>query len=152
MEPVPQFGDILEGRAYADRPAAFGLAVRDGLIAVVKIAPEGFTPWIDLPGGGVDPGEVADEAAVRELGEETGLQVRAMRAFARADQHFINTDGVAFNNRQTFFTVEIVAEAPHLKVEDDHELTWLAPQEAIAVLRHNSHAWAVSAWLRRVAA
>lgn len=151
MEPTPQFGTALDGRNYADRPAAFGLAVRDGLIAAVRIAPEGFDPWTDLPGGGVDPGETPEVAAVRELGEETGLRVRTLRAFACADQHFINTDGVAYNNRQTFFTVEVLADAPELKVEDDHALIWLSPQEAIASLRHDSHAWAVAAWMRRIA-
>lgn len=151
MEPTPQFGTALEGRSYADRPAAFGLAERDGLIAAVRVAPEGFEPWIDLPGGGVDPGETPEVAAVRELGEETGLKVRPVQAFARADQHFINTDGVAFNNRQTFFTLEVLAEAPGLKVEDDHTLIWLDPRDAITQLRHDSHAWAVAAWLRRAA-
>ena len=34
----------------------------------------GFTRWI-TPGGGVDPGESHDDAARRELFEETGYQV-----------------------------------------------------------------------------
>jgi 8-oxo-dGTP pyrophosphatase MutT (NUDIX family) len=29
--------------------------------------------WWELPGGGIDPGESYQEAAVREIGEETGL-------------------------------------------------------------------------------
>jgi 8-oxo-dGTP pyrophosphatase MutT (NUDIX family) len=32
-----------------------------------------------LPGGGMDPGESADEACVREVLEETGLEVRVTR-------------------------------------------------------------------------
>jgi 8-oxo-dGTP diphosphatase len=35
-----------------------------------------------------------------------------------------------------------------LKVEDDHALVWLEPQAAIKALRHDSHAWAVAAWIR----
>jgi ADP-ribose pyrophosphatase YjhB (NUDIX family) len=35
----------------------------------------------DLPGGGLDPGEIPTEAAVRETKEETGLDVEVERLF-----------------------------------------------------------------------
>ncbi|MFN3522715.1 MAG: NUDIX domain-containing protein [Phenylobacterium sp.] len=149
MAIVPQFGQPEAGRDYADRPAAFGVAVRDGRVAVVRVAKPGHAPWIDLPGGALDAGEDAAQAVVREFGEETGLKVRAGDVYGSADQFFVNTDGKAYNNRQTLFVVEIETEAPHLKIEDDHTLEWLAPLEAIARLRHDSHAWALGAFLRR---
>ena len=37
--------------AYPDRPAAFGIAMRDGRIALVTVEKPGHTPWLDLPGG-----------------------------------------------------------------------------------------------------
>jgi 8-oxo-dGTP diphosphatase len=43
----------------------------------------------------------------------------------------------------------VAGEAPDLKIEDDHSLVWLAPEEALRRLRHDSHAWAVACWLRR---
>jgi len=37
--------------------------------------------WV-LPGGGIDPGESPEAAAVREMAEETGLQVEIVRKIA----------------------------------------------------------------------
>jgi 8-oxo-dGTP diphosphatase len=101
-----------------------------------------------LPGGALDPGEDEIAALVREFGEETGLAIRPGVLIARADQFFINTDGEAFNNRAGFYVAEAAGEAPQLKIEDDHELVWLAPDQALRRLRHDAHAWAVAAWLR----
>lgn len=146
---VPQFGEALEGRVYKDRPAAFGIAERDGLIALVRIEKPGHSAWHDLPGGAVDPGEDQAQAVTREFGEEAGLRIAPQTAFARADQYFVNTEGEAFNNRGTFFRVAVLGEAAALKIEDDHTLVWMDPHAAIAGLRHDAHAWAVAAWLRR---
>lgn len=146
--PAPQFGRPEPGRSYRDRPAAFGIVEREGRIAVVRVAKPGHPAWIDLPGGALDPGESPEQAVVREYGEETGLKVAAGEAYARADQFFVNTDGEAFNNRATFFLLSLQGEDPALKIEDDHALAWLDPQEALTALRHEAHAWAVAAWLR----
>lgn len=149
MRAVPQFGERIGGRVYADRPAAFGVAERGGKIALVRIEKPDGAVWRDLPGGAVDPGESAEQAVVREFGEEAGLAIAAGEPYAEADQYFLNTEGKAFDNRGTFFAVTIEGEAPNLKVEDDHTLIWVEPTEAIETLRHEAHAWAVGAWLRR---
>lgn len=149
MAGVPQFGEPRRGLVYADRPAAFGIAVRAGKIALVQVEKPGHAPWLDLPGGAIDAGEDSARAVAREFGEETGLRVVAGEVYAWADQYFVNTDGQAYDNRGTFFEVRIVAEAPELKIEDDHTLVWLPAEAAVVRLRHDAHAWAVAAWLRR---
>lgn len=148
MRAVPQFGERRSDRTYVDRAAAFGILEREGQIALVHIVKADGASWHDLPGGGVDEGEVAEQGVAREFGEEVGLEVTARTSFALADQFFINTDGDAWNNRGTFFVLDLEAERPDLKVEDDHTLVWMEPQAAIRALRHDSHAWAVTAWLR----
>lgn len=147
---IPQFGDPEPGCDHRDRPAAFGIIERNGEIALVLVEKPGHAPWRDLPGGALDPGETPEEAVVREFGEETGLKVAPQAAFARADQYFVNTDGEAFNNRATFFTLSLEGEDAGLKVEADHTLVWMAPEAALRALRHDAHAWAVAAWLRRL--
>ncbi len=147
--PIPQFGEPAPGRAYKDRAAAFGVLERQGRVALVRVTKPGHPSWFDLPGGALDPGEDDREALVREFGEETGLAVAPGALLGRADQYFVNTDDVAYNNRSALFEAVWVAAADHLKIEEDHELVWLTPLGAIRQLRHDSHAWAVAAWLRR---
>ncbi len=145
----PQFGEPHPSLIYRDRRAAFGVLEQDGLVALVAIEKPGHLAWLDLPGGALDAGEDAAAAMIREFGEETGLNVAAGEVLGEADQFFINTDGEAFNNRQTLFEARLVSEAPELKVEADHTLVWLPLPDAVARLRHDSHAWAVSLALRR---
>lgn len=146
---VPQFGDPQPGRDYPDRPAAFAVVERDGKIALVRVTFAAGGGRTDLPGGGIDPGESAEQAAVRECGEEAGLVIEAGEAFVRADHYFVNEKDHAVNTRGTFFAARFKALDPSLKTEDDHALVWSDPHEALKILDRDSHAWAVAAWLRR---
>ena len=146
---VPQFGAPEPGRAHPDRPAAFVVVERDGQIAVVRVTFKSGGSRLDLPGGGIDPGETAAQAAVRECGEEAGLRVAVDEPFTRADHYFVNDDNEANNTRGVFFAARFIAAAPELKTEDDHALFWMTPHEALVKLDRESHAWAVTAWLRR---
>ena len=147
-ESVPQFGQPAAGRAYPDRPAAFAIVERDGKIAVARVTFEPGGGRLDLPGGGLDPGETAAQAAVRECGEEVGLKVAIEAEIACADHYFTNEDDSRVNTRGVFFAAHVEAEAPALKIEADHALEWVAPQDALLALDRESHAWAVAAWLR----
>lgn len=149
MDFGPQFGAADSGVDHVDRPAAFGVVERDGALACVRITTDRGQSWIDLPGGALDPGEDDARALVREFCEETGLRIQPGQLFARASQRFRKTDGQAVNNRCAFFTAEVLSHDPAAKVEDDHELIWMDPVAALKVLRHDAHAWAVAAWLRR---
>ena len=149
MSAVPQFGQARPGLAYPDRPVAFGVAERGGLIALVEVDPPEGPPRIDLPGGGIDPGEEAAAAMAREFLEESGLVVRASAELVRADHYFENGKGERFNTRGVFFAAEVLEERPEAKVEADHELIWRGPHEALRLLSRDSHVWALVNWLRR---
>jgi 8-oxo-dGTP diphosphatase len=143
-----QFGRKVEGLDYKDRPTVFGVAIRDGKLACVRVTkPRGA--YYDLPGGAIDPGETEEEALVREFAEETGLRVRPLGAFAWAAQYLHKSDGRAVNNLGSFWTAEVLGGPdPALKQEDDHALVWLDPEEALKDLRSDAYAWALLAWMR----
>lgn len=149
MSKALQFGRPEQGLAYVVRPAAFGLVFRDGKLACVRVTRA--IPYFDLPGGAVDGGETEPEAIVREFIEETGMTVRPIERLIDAGQYFRKSDGSPVNNVGGVWLAEMIAQDPARKVEDDHELVWLDPHQALAALRHEAHAWAVAAWLRRQA-
>jgi 8-oxo-dGTP diphosphatase len=146
---IPQFGRLLPGRAYPDRPAAFAIIAHEGRIACVRVSLRGGSVRMDLPGGGLDPGETPAAAAVRECGEEAGLKVRIDgEPLVRADHFFVNEEGRTNNTRGCFFQAVLEAAAPELKTEADHELVWLEPAEALRALDRDAHAWALAVWIR----
>jgi 8-oxo-dGTP diphosphatase len=64
---------------YDPKVAAISIIQREGKILMVRRAGEpGYGLW-SMPGGYVDRGEVVEEAAAREVREETGLIVQIER-------------------------------------------------------------------------
>jgi len=64
---------------YKMRPGAYAILHRAGsLLLTHQMEPE---PEVQLPGGGVDPGESAIAALHREVYEETGWRIGAIRRF-----------------------------------------------------------------------
>jgi 8-oxo-dGTP diphosphatase len=146
---IPQFGVAEDGAAYPDRPAAFAVIERDHRIGLVQVERQGRGLVVDLPGGGIDEGETARQAAIRECGEEAGLVVALQpEPFGHADHYFLHNDGVVRNTRGAFFAGRVTAVDPTLKIEADHTLVWMEPHEAVVSLDRESHAWALVCWLR----
>ncbi|MYV62899.1 NUDIX domain-containing protein [Streptomyces sp. SID4931] len=54
------------------RVRAGAVVIRDGAVLLIRFEEDGGSQY-EIPGGGVEEGETPEEAALRELGEETGL-------------------------------------------------------------------------------
>lgn len=140
---VPTFGSPRRDHPAVARPSAYALVTdADGRIAVVR-TPKG----IFLPGGGIDPGESARDAMIREVLEECGLPVQP-GSWSDVAKDFVDSpeESTHFEKRCTFFDARVAGE-PGTAHESDHELQWLAPSDAIERLTRASHRWAVSRWL-----
>lgn len=148
MSTCLQFGKAGPGHDYRLRSTAFGLVVQDNRLACVRVD-RGEGSYFDLPGGAVDGDESEAQALIREFLEETGMTVRPVARIAEAAQYFRKSDGERINNTGGFWIADQLSLDPAAKVEVDHELVWLDPCSALAQLRHDAHAWAVAAWLRR---
>jgi 8-oxo-dGTP diphosphatase len=68
------------------RPAAYAIVIHDNNILVVNEREK-----YHLPGGGIDLGEAPEEAAVREVREETGLTVKSPRLVSSLSTFFTPT-------------------------------------------------------------
>jgi 8-oxo-dGTP diphosphatase len=65
------------GQRYAPRPGAYAIIdAGDSLLATFQQEPR---PELQLPGGGIDPGEGPIVALAREVLEETGYAIHAVR-------------------------------------------------------------------------
>ncbi|AGK79143.1 hypothetical protein SFUL_4242 [Streptomyces microflavus DSM 40593] len=80
------------GAVQVDDPAAVppvrvragAILIRDGHVLLIRFQdPDEDGPYYEIPGGGVEAGETPEEAAVRELREETGLLGSVGREVAR---------------------------------------------------------------------
>jgi 8-oxo-dGTP diphosphatase len=139
VDDVPRFGAREPGVHYRRRPSAYAV-VRNaaGEIAVVRTPRGAF-----LPGGGIDAGESAAEAVRREAREEVGFVLGELTSLGDAVELIRAVDEDAhFEKLCTFYTAPVAGHAA--ASETDHELLWLAPAEAMALLGHASHRWAVA--------
>jgi 8-oxo-dGTP pyrophosphatase MutT (NUDIX family) len=100
-----------------ERNAARVVLVADGRVLLQQGfdpgRPEGGTWWI-TPGGGVKDGESVEDAAVREVLEETGLPLSPAQlgpVIATRVAHF-EFDGRRFRQSESFFAVHVEVFTP----------------------------------------
>jgi 8-oxo-dGTP pyrophosphatase MutT (NUDIX family) len=74
----------------------------DGQIVLIRQYRHGVREVsLEIPGGIIDPGETAEQAAVRELGEETGYVPRRVRLLGR-----VRSNPAIHNNHTHMFLAE----------------------------------------------
>ncbi|WP_404450162.1 NUDIX hydrolase [Sutcliffiella horikoshii] len=84
--------------------------------------------YYTLPGGAVEPGETLEEAAIREVKEETGLNVEIDSVFSVSEAFFEDRGhhAIFFTFRGRITGGEINISLP----EEIEEITWMDMQKA----------------------
>ncbi|GIG64729.1 NUDIX hydrolase [Phytomonospora endophytica] len=111
------------------RVAAYGLARDAGRVLLVQVGRGG--EWM-LPGGGVEHGEHPEQALVRELREETGLDVAPGALLHVGSDH--RTVGRNVDFHCVFFVYAVTVTGGALRAEPDGTTaapTW-TPVTAVA--------------------
>lgn len=105
------------------------VAVRDGVAHVALIATRGKTRW-GLPKGAVTTGETSEQAALREVQEETGLEARIVKPLDTIEYYFRVGDTL-IRKRVDFYMMLHTGGTltPQLSEVDDVE--WVELSEAI---------------------
>lgn len=94
------------------RIAAYGVIVRDGELLLTHWNEQGRTGWT-LPGGGLEDYETAEDAAVREIREETGYDAELVTLLG-VDSMFIRPEdrwassGRGFHNLRIIYVARVV--------------------------------------------
>jgi len=137
------------GPPYRDRIGAYVLAWRAGFVLCVWQGEE-----LQLPGGGIDPGEGPIEALHREVIEETGWRIagpdggppRRIGAFQR--YVWLPDYGYWARKVQAIYLARAV-HALGPPTEADHWPIWLRPEDAAAKLHIEGDRRMVAEAMRR---
>jgi 8-oxo-dGTP diphosphatase len=114
----------------ADKHLAYGWITRAGRLLLIRRAAHTFNGgrW-ELPGGTVEPGEPTEAAAVREIAEETGLNVRTTGK--RGYDSWPDVTGRPLTVHATIYDVAEESPADVVLDPDEHDAhVWLTPAEA----------------------
>jgi 8-oxo-dGTP pyrophosphatase MutT (NUDIX family) len=109
--------------------AAGGVVMRDGQVALVH-RPR-YDDWT-LPKGKLDPGESFEEAALREVAEETGLHGVLVRELPGTTYKVAGRPKVV-----RYWLMDVQHEGPFVPNDETDQLRWVTPDEALRLLTYD---------------
>lgn len=120
------------GFTYYLNPSAATVAViqnAKGEVLCVRRAKEPACGTLDLPGGFSDLYETSEEGVIREVKEETGLDVDRVE-FLFSVPNLYEFSGMTIHTIDMFYRCHVGGDTSHARPADDAaEVLWLKPEE-----------------------
>ncbi len=136
-----------------DAVAAGGVVLREHLggLEVAIAGRQSDATWV-FPKGTPDDGESAEQTALREVAEETGLAVRIVRPIGTTEYWFASR-GTRFHKRVHFYLMEATGGDVAFHDHEYDVVRWVPVEEARALLSFDNYREmldrAVEAWRSR---
>ena len=128
------------GRRYIRRPGAYALLLRgDAALLTVENSPIAGAE-IQLPGGGIDPGETPVQALHREVMEETGWHIDVRFRLGAYQRHVYMPDYDMWAHK----ICHIFVARPTLRIGDPreahHTIFWTDPGNVVDLITQRDDA------------
>ncbi|WP_323767828.1 NUDIX hydrolase [Antarctobacter sp.] len=130
---TPRFGAPPQAeRRYSLRRGAYAILPRDGrLLLTHQAAPN---PEVQLPGGGIDPGENALQALHREVFEETGWRIARPRRLGAFRRFTFMPEYDLWAEKLCIIYIAVPVRPHGPPTEAGHAPLWRTPREAMCEL------------------
>lgn len=130
---IPRLGEPVEpGRIYTPRPGVYAILPRDGALLLTRQYEE--TVELQLPGGGIDPGESTLRALHREVIEETGWAIARPRRLGAFRRFVFMPDYDLWAEKLCHIYVARPVRKVSEPLEDAHQAVWYTPDAASSAL------------------
>lgn len=119
--------------------AAGGVVFRDGEEGVeIVLVSRRASGLFALPKGKVDPGEVVEQTAVREVREETGLEAEILEPLGEVRYWFTDDEGERVDKVVYFFLMRSTGGDLSLHDHEFDDVAWYHLVEAERLLTHKN--------------
>jgi 8-oxo-dGTP diphosphatase len=138
-------GNKIDGVKYRERIGAYALIIdSEEKIALVKRDNNYF-----LPGGGVENDESYEECLKRECSEEIGYDLDIVQYIGRLLNYTKSIKHNEYLKLIGHFYIGKLLDMNNLKIEEDHELTWLPINEAAEKMQEKFQSHAIREYIKQ---
>lgn len=141
---IKRYGDTpVNGQRYKTRAGVYAILPRDGKLLLTYQGDPHFE--VQLPGGGIDPGESPLQALHREVFEETGWRIAQPRKLGSFRRFVFMPDYDMWAEKLCHIYLAHPVRPHGPPREAGHVALWLDPAEALAELYNDGDADFVAA-------